>query len=130
MRCSLCGVGQRCSFLSGLAQLCHDRLQAMLRHKALRHNQPNLVTSSWPVKGACLQVHASATGLYGYRSTPGVLPSSGVLPVAGDLDSLALVARKPEVLQRLAGALDLPGGELMCDCAPRLLCRSAAALRW
>ncbi|KAK9794378.1 hypothetical protein WJX73_002477 [Symbiochloris irregularis] len=59
---------------------------------------------------AGLKVHASTSGLYCCRVTPGVLPSGGVVPVAGTLDSLSLVSRDPHVLQRIGSALKLPGG--------------------
>ena len=55
-------------------------------------------------------MHASTSGLFGYRATPGALPNKGVASVAGSLDSLGLVARDPDLLLRLGHILQLPGG--------------------
>jgi len=47
-----------------------------------------------------IRVPASYCGIYGFRPTHGRIPVAGVMPLAQDFDTVGLLAREPEILQR------------------------------
>ena len=77
-----------------------------------------------------LQTVAACCGLFGFRSTPGMVQLDGVETVLGSTDTLGLVTRDALLLQRVGAAYGLPGGEcmdpmhrLLPPVSPGLLCR-------
>ncbi len=72
-----------------------------------------------------IRVPASYCGIYGFRPTHGRIPVEGVMPLAQTFDTVGVLAREPETLQRAAqlllgesGAAPAPARLLV---APRLL---------
>ena len=52
-----------------------------------------------------IRVPASYCGIHGFRPTHGRIPVDGVMPLAQDSDTVGLLAREPEILQRAARLL-------------------------
>jgi amidase len=52
-----------------------------------------------------VRVPASYCGLYGFRPTHARIPVEGVMPLAQSFDTVGLLAREPELLERAAGLL-------------------------
>jgi amidase len=71
-----------------------------------------------------IRVPASYGGLFGWRPTHGLIPLDGVHPLAPSLDTVGLLARDPDLLQRAAGVL--AGDELVDDGAGRVLVAAEA----
>jgi amidase len=55
--------------------------------------------------GGSVRVPASNCGIWGWRPTHGVVSVAGVMPLAPTYDTVGLLARDSEILERAAGAL-------------------------
>ena len=62
--------------------------------------------------GGSVRVPASYQGLWGWRSTHGLVPADGLLPLAPDFDTVGVLTRDPGLLARTAEVL-LDGVELV-----------------
>ena len=91
--------------------------------KLTQHQFCCIICVYWTVAEGLLWVQTSAAccGLYGYRPTRGTISMQGVLPIAGELDSVAWLVHNPALLPRLGQAFSLPGGLLHCVAA--VLCQ-------
>lgn len=58
--------------------------------------------------GGSIRVPAAYQGLWGIRTTHGVVPTGGLLPLAPSFDAVGWLTRSPDLLAR-AGAVLLPG---------------------
>ena len=67
-----------------------------------------------------LQTVAACCGLFGFRSTPGMVQLDGVETVLGSIDTLGWTTRDALLLQRVGAAYGLPGGG-QPDCVHGLL---------
>ena len=67
-----------------------------------------------------LQTVAACCGLFGFRSTPGMVQLDGVETVLGPIDTLGWTTRDALLLQRVGAAYGLPGGGVL-DPMHRLL---------
>ena len=57
-----------------------------------------------------VQTVAACCGLFGFRSTPGMVQLDGVETVLGSIDTLGWMTRDALLLQRVGAAYGLPGG--------------------
>jgi len=55
--------------------------------------------------GGSVRIPASLCGTYAYRPTHGLIPTSGVVPLAPSYDTVGLLAASPEEMVRFAGVL-------------------------
>lgn len=61
--------------------------------------------------GGSVRIPASLCGTYAYRPTHGLIPASGVVPLAPSYDTVGLLAAEPGVMERFARVL-------LCDALP------------
>ena len=59
----------------------------------------------------CEQVAAACCGIFGFRTSHGVLPMEGVATVAASLETPAWTAASAQTLTAVGTALDLPGAD-------------------
>ena len=76
--------------------------------------------------GGSIRVPAAYQGLWGIRTTHGLVPTAGLLPLAPSFDTVGWLTRSPELLARVGEVLlpDGPGGSDQLVVVPGLLDRA------